>query len=59
MKDYRVDIEVILATDTKAIVQLQAKINQWITIGHIKSWKITPVNSELVLVEYIVLKSEV
>ena len=40
MKDYRVDIEVILATDTKAIVQLQAKINQWITKGEFEKYEI-------------------
>ena len=54
------NVKVILEmVSTEHLSKIQQKINQWITIGHIKSWKITPVNSELVLVEYIVLKSEV
>jgi len=40
MDEYRVDFEVILATDAKAITLMQSKINQWITKGELKKYEI-------------------
>lgn len=40
MKDYKVLIESVLASDQKALTAIQMKINQWITTGILKKYDI-------------------
>lgn len=37
---YRVEIITVLASEQKAITQVQQKINQWMTIGLLKKYEI-------------------
>ena len=40
MENYKVLIESILASDSKALTQMQMKLNQWITAGTLKKYEI-------------------
>lgn len=40
MKEYKVLIESILASDQAALTKMQAKINQWMTTGLLKKYNI-------------------
>ena len=40
MENYKVLIESILASDSKALTQMQMKLNQWITAGILKKYEI-------------------
>ena len=37
---YRVELITVLASDQKALTQVQQKINQWMTIGLLKKYEI-------------------
>ena len=40
MKNIRVEIVSVLASDKKGLTAMQQKINQWITIGKLKKYEI-------------------
>jgi len=48
MKDLRIDIECILATDSVNLTKVQAKINQWMTKGELVKYEIHTTNTHVV-----------
>ncbi|MCB1712315.1 MAG: hypothetical protein KDH96_07525 [Candidatus Riesia sp.] len=44
--------------DADKLTKIQQKINQWITIGHLHSYKISHMRDNMLLIEYVVYKSE-
>lgn len=45
---YRVEIITVPADDQKSITGVQQKINQWLTTGLLKKYKIIPCDNRLV-----------
>lgn len=54
-KNTKVILEMI---DADHLSKVQQKINQWITIEHLHSYKISHLRDNMLLVEYVVYKSE-
>ena len=45
---YRVEIITVPADNQKSITQVQQKINQWLTTGLLKKYKVIPCGNSLV-----------
>jgi hypothetical protein len=48
MKDSKVIIESIEASDASALTAIQKKINQWITVGLLRKYTVNTTNSHII-----------